>query len=71
VIIKVRLKTVPSRQWPVGREFNRRLKKAFDAQGIEMPAPHRTLYFGRDRAGRAAPIRVQVDRPVDDGPQSA
>ena len=71
VVVKVRLKTVPSRQWSVGREFNRRLKKAFDAQGIEMPAPHRTLYFGRDRAGRAPPIRVQMEKPAEDGPQAS
>jgi small conductance mechanosensitive channel len=30
----------------VGREYNRRLKKAFDAAGIEIPYPHRTLYWG-------------------------
>jgi len=71
VIIKVRLKTVPSRQWPVGREFNRRLKKAFDAKGIEMSAPHRMLYFGRDRAGRAAPVRVQMETPAEGQPKSS
>jgi len=46
VIIKGRLKTRPIRQWEVGREFNRRLKLAFDAEGIEIPFPHRSLYFG-------------------------
>ena len=45
VILKVRLKTVPLQQWTVGREFNRRVKKAFDAEGIEMPFPHRTIFF--------------------------
>lgn len=46
VIIKARFKTRPIEQWSVGREYNRRLKKAFDAQGIEIPFPHRTVYFG-------------------------
>ncbi len=46
VIIKARLKTQPIEQWAVGREFKRRLKKAFDAEGIEIPFPHRTLYWG-------------------------
>jgi small-conductance mechanosensitive channel len=46
VIIKARLKTQPVRQWAVGREYRRRLKKAFDAAGIEIPFPHRTLYMG-------------------------
>ncbi len=46
VVVKARIKTQPSQQWSVGREYRRRLKKAFDAQGIEIPFPHRTLYMG-------------------------
>jgi small conductance mechanosensitive channel len=46
VTIKARLKTVPIQQWAVGREYRRRLKKAFDARGIEIPFPHRSLYVG-------------------------
>lgn len=46
VTIKARLKTLPIQQWNVGREYRRRLKKAFDAQGIEIPFPHRSLYVG-------------------------
>lgn len=45
VIIKARMKTEPLQQWFVGREFNRRIKKLFDAQGIEIPFPHRTVMF--------------------------
>ena len=46
VTIKARLRTHPIQQWGVGREYRRRLKKAFDAVGIEIPFPHRTLYMG-------------------------
>ena len=46
VVIKARLKTLPIQQWTVGREYRRRLKKAFDEKGIEIPFPHRTLYMG-------------------------
>ena len=46
VVIKARLKTLPIEQWTVGREYRRRLKKAFDAKGIEIPFPHRTVYMG-------------------------
>jgi small conductance mechanosensitive channel len=46
VIIKVMFKTLPLKQWDVGREFRRRVKKTFDAKGIEIPFPHVTLYMG-------------------------
>jgi len=46
VIIKVRIKTLPVKQWVVGREMNRRIKKKFDELGIEIPFPHTSLYFG-------------------------
>lgn len=35
--IKARFVTEPRAQWDVGREFNRRLKNAFDAEGILAP----------------------------------
>lgn len=46
VTIKGRFKTRPLQQFTVGREYRRRLKKAFDSQKIEIPFPHRTLYMG-------------------------
>ncbi|MBW2645458.1 MAG: mechanosensitive ion channel family protein [Deltaproteobacteria bacterium] len=46
VVIKARFKTLPIKQWVVGREMNRRIKKRFDELGIEIPFPHRTFYFG-------------------------
>jgi small-conductance mechanosensitive channel len=48
VIIKARFKTAPIMQWTVGREYLRRLKKAFDHEGIEIPFPHTTLYWGEN-----------------------
>lgn len=57
VVIRVRLKTVPLKQWVVGREFNRRLKKAFDREGIEIPFPHVSLYAGE--ATKPIPIRIE------------
>lgn len=40
VILKARIKTRPLQQWTVGREYNRRIKLAFDREGIEIPFPH-------------------------------
>lgn len=60
VIIKARIKTLPIEQWNVGREFNRRMKKRFDEQDIEIPFPHRTLYFGMDKQGQAPSAQVKL-----------
>ena len=43
VTLKARIKTVPLKQWDVGRELRRRIKKTFDARGIEMPFPERIV----------------------------
>lgn len=46
VVIKARTETQPHDKWTVGREFNRRIKQAFDDKGIEIPFPHRTVFMG-------------------------
>jgi small conductance mechanosensitive channel len=40
VVLKARIKTKPIEQWAVGREYNRRIKLAFDKAGVEIPFPH-------------------------------
>ncbi len=61
VVIKARIKTKPIKQWGIGREFNRRLKKKFDEKNIEMPFPHMTVYMGQDKHHQAPPLHVSVD----------
>ena len=46
VTIKCMIKTLPLKQWEVGRELRRRIKNTFDEKGIEIPFPHLSLYFG-------------------------
>ncbi len=66
VIIKTRIKTKPIKQWSVGREFNRRMKKAFDERNIEIPFPHVTVYAGEDKDGSAPLFPVETkDRTKD------
>jgi small conductance mechanosensitive channel len=60
LIIRARTTTRPSKQWEISREFNRRLKKAFDSQGINFPFPHLTLFPGQNKQGQAAPLRVKL-----------
>lgn len=44
ITIKTRIKTLPSHQWVVGREFNRRIKESFDKNLIEFPYPQITVH---------------------------
>jgi small-conductance mechanosensitive channel len=54
-----RLKIVPPiEQWTMRREYLRRLKKAFDARGIEIPFPHLTVYAGELKDGSAPAFRM-------------
>jgi small conductance mechanosensitive channel len=46
VEIKILGDTKPIRQWDVMGELRRRLKNAFDKEGIEIPWPHTKVYFG-------------------------
>jgi len=55
VVLRCRMRVVPIQQWNVRREFLRRLKAAFDRQGIEIPFPQLMIHpAGRlDIAARA------------------
>lgn len=60
VMIRCRFKVKPLEQWSVRREYLRRLKHVFDANGIEIPFPHITVYAGEDKQGKspALPLRL-------------
>lgn len=60
VNIRVRIKTLAGAQFPIGRAYNRLVKRHFDAAGIEIPFPHMTLYFGADKHGKAPPARLTL-----------
>lgn len=40
IVIKARIKTKPGSQWTIMREYNKRIKEAFDENNIEIPFPH-------------------------------
>lgn len=44
--IKILGETKPIYQWEAMGELRKRIKKAFDQEGIEIPWPHLKLYFG-------------------------
>lgn len=66
IVIQGRIKTLPIKQWDVGREYLRRLKMAFDVEGIELPFPSRSLYFGE--AGKALQMKLIEPPPEDPMP---
>jgi moderate conductance mechanosensitive channel len=67
VIIKARFKTKPIKQWRIGREFNRRLKKKFDELNIEIPFPHMTIYPGKDKKGDSPSLKIESVGPDHQG----
>jgi moderate conductance mechanosensitive channel len=62
-IVKARLKTVPSQQWQVGREFNRRLKARCDEAGVAIATAQRAVQLF-ERAEGAADGRKMVFDPL-------
>ncbi len=58
VVIRCRFKVMPLEQWGVRREYLKRVKAAFDQQGIEIPYPHLTIYPGQHKDGSAPPLNI-------------
>jgi small conductance mechanosensitive channel len=57
MVVRVRLKTLPLRQWDVARELRRRIVKTFGALGIVMPVRATAVIGGQ--VGSPAPARDQ------------
>jgi small-conductance mechanosensitive channel len=64
VTLKARLRTMPLEQWKVRRECLRRIKQAFDAQGIEIPFPHLTVYAGTAPGRASFPVAPSSKMPA-------
>jgi small conductance mechanosensitive channel len=70
VEIRVRLKTLPMRQFAVRRAFLERMKRVFDERGIEIPFPHQTIWFGEDKKGAAPPMRLLQTNEIAQSPKT-
>ena len=49
IILKILGETVPLKQWQVTGELRKRIKFAFDENGIDIPFPQRVVYHVRDK----------------------
>jgi small-conductance mechanosensitive channel len=62
IIIKSRIKTLPLKQWDVGRELRRRLMKRFAAEGIKFPTRQLVLHVAPGEEERlGVPARPAPD----------
>jgi small conductance mechanosensitive channel len=61
--IKIIGETAPIEQWGIMGELRLRLKKAFDAEGIEIPFPQRTVHMAV--AAASLPDRLAPEPPVE------
>lgn len=71
-IVRSRIKTRPIRQWDVGREFQRRLKRNLQARDIEMATPGLPAHVtvgGHDH-GHAAAMAITARRGKPDRPDN-
>lgn len=61
VMVKLRIKTMPLKQWEVGRELRKRILKAFAEHGIDIPFPQRVVTMAGSQPGR----RGELSNPTD------
>ena len=61
--IKIVGDTKPIKQWDVMGELRKRLKKAFDDEGIEIPYPHRVMVT---RGAKATDVPAASQPPAED-----
>ena len=62
IVIKGRIPTVHKQQWMVRREFNRRIKIAFDKSGIEIPFPQTTISYLDTKKKKPGKIKIKKIR---------
>ncbi len=68
VVLRARIKTVPGKQWAVGRAYNGYLKTVFDERGIEIPFPQQTIWLGEAKDGSTQRFRIEdVSKVADAG----
>jgi small conductance mechanosensitive channel len=63
--MKMRIKTVPQKQWEVGRELRKRIRKALNDNGVQVPYPALAPPPVHALAASTAPPAATSDRQPD------
>ena len=58
VVVRGRIKTLPGKQWGIGRAYNEIVKRLCDERSVEIPFPHMTVWFGEDKRGNAPSMHL-------------
>lgn len=64
MVIRARIKAAPPHQLEIGREFNLRLKKAFDRRGIELASANQVNYLVKPPKPDPAPAPSRDPEPA-------
>ena len=56
VSIRIAVKSTPADQWAAARELRSRIKDIFDAEGIEIPFPQRSIWLRQEPPAAAADV---------------
>jgi small conductance mechanosensitive channel len=67
ITLKARIKTVPLKQWEVGRELRRRILHGFRERNIEIPFPQRTVWLRSET--KSGPTPGAPGTPLSAGPR--
>ena len=65
ITIRLVVKTEVGEQWATGRQIRARLKKAFDANGIEIPFPQRTVWVHQVDDKGSSPVEPTTQIRTD------
>lgn len=65
ITIKLRIKTLPLKQWEVGRELRRRIKNTFDDKKIELPFPQVSVHLSETGKSPDQAFRSSAKRTDD------
>ena len=69
--VKSRIKTLPLKQWEVGRELRRRLVKRFAAEGIKFPQRQLVLHMAPAEEERLRALAAAHRAPTPNRPQAS